>query len=340
MISADGARKLADEVLFPAADAVDAAGEVPASHFDLLAEAGFYGAAAPAAAGGPDLPMAELARIAEELAGGCLATAFTWIQHHGLVRALAHTGRAELREHYLADAVRGRIRGGSAFAGALPQPPLLHATPVDGGYRLDGHAPFVSGWGVIDLIQVSARHGDELVNGLLDARPGAGLTARRLELIAGQGTRTVRLDFDGFFLPDERVPAVLPHAEFLAGLGPSTRLNGMLALGVAGRCARLLGERGRDELAAGITAEQDALRARLVDPASPDEEVSAARAGASELAHRAAGALVTATGSGALHTGSTASRLAREALFTLVAAGRPEIRAGLLGLLGTPPCAG
>lgn len=39
------ARALADDLLFPAAAEVDRLGVVPRSHFDALAEEGFYGLA-------------------------------------------------------------------------------------------------------------------------------------------------------------------------------------------------------------------------------------------------------------------------------------------------------
>ena len=64
--------------------------------------------------------------------------------------------------------------------------------------------------------------------------------------------------------------------------------------------------------------------------------MAAARATASELAHRAAGALVIAAGSSAVLDGHPAGRLLREAALTLVAAGRDEIRAELLAGLSEP----
>ena len=54
--------------------------------------------------------------------------------------------------------------------------------------------------------------------------------------------------------------------------------------------------------------------------------MATARAAASALAHRAAGALVVAAGSRAVLDDHPAGRLVREAAFTLVAAGRAEIR--------------
>jgi alkylation response protein AidB-like acyl-CoA dehydrogenase len=59
----------------------------------------------------------------------------------------------------------------------------------------------------------------------------------------------------------------------------------------------------------------------------------AARAAAAELAYRAAGTLVAATGSAAITMSNHAQRLAREAMFTLVAASRPDIRTELVTLL-------
>ncbi|OXM52406.1 acyl-CoA dehydrogenase, partial [Amycolatopsis alba DSM 44262] len=58
----------------------------------------------------------------------------------------------------------------------------------------------------------------------------------------------------------------------------------------------------------------------------------AARAAGAELAFRAAGALVAASGSTSVLAGRHPQRLVREATFLLVAASRPEIKSGLLEL--------
>ncbi|MGH3670647.1 MAG: acyl-CoA dehydrogenase family protein, partial [Pseudonocardiaceae bacterium] len=82
----DRAHTIAEDVLFPAALDVDARGVIPGSHFDLLAEQGFYGLAGSAERGGADIDFPTLTGILETLAGGCLTTTFTWIQHHSVVR--------------------------------------------------------------------------------------------------------------------------------------------------------------------------------------------------------------------------------------------------------------
>lgn len=331
----DRARRLADDVLFPAAAEVDACGVIPAAHFAALADAGLYGIAAPPPVGEP----AALPAVTEVLAGACLSTTFTWMQHHGAVRALDATARTPLRDRYLAAATAGVLRCGVTLAGAVPDPPRLWATREGDGYRLDGDAPLVTGWGLVDLVQVAAREAttahaaDEdavIVTALLDARPAPGLTAQPLALLAAQASGTVRLRFDGVGVADGRVTGRTSRAAFLAGRAAASRVNGALALGIAGRCVRLIAETGRSAGAGRLGAELDAARAELDAGLTDPARMSTARAAASELAHRAAGALVVAAGSRAVLDGHPAGRLLREAAFTLVAAGRDEIRAELL----------
>ena len=61
-----------------------------------------------------------------------------------------------------------------ALAGLLPGPPRLRARAAEGGYLLDGTAPWVTGWGHIDTLHVAARQEDDtIVWALLDAGPPA-----------------------------------------------------------------------------------------------------------------------------------------------------------------------
>lgn len=336
----DRAREIAADVLAPAADEVDATATIPEGHFRALADAGFHALAAPPEAGGPDLGFDGFLEVVETLAGACLTTTFTWMQHHGVVRGLAATDRADLRERHLDAAVRGATRCGVAFAGAIPQPPRLWATPVEGGFRLEGTAPLVTGWGIVDLLQVSARVDDgggadvddeqaRVVALLVPAAAAPGVTVHPLDLVACNGSRTVRLDVDGWFVGDDAVVATTTRAQFLASMHPGARVNGCLALGVAGRCATLVGERDRDAADA-LRAEVDAARDDLDAALEGRGDMAGARAAASALAVRAAATLTVAVGSTAILGRHPARRLTREAAFTLVAAGRPEIRADLL----------
>ncbi len=322
--------EIAEGVLFPAAMDVDAADRVPAGHLDTLAAAGLYGLAGPLTAGGQDTDLATFCTVIEIMASGCLATTFVWLQHHSTVRALAVSANDALRAGWLAALCAGEQRAGIALGGARPGPPLLRARPVQGGYLLDGTAPWVTGWDLIDVVHTLARdESGNLVAALLPARAGPGLAVSHLSLVAVNASRTVELSFTEYFVPSSLVTGVTPYAAWLARDAAGLRANGSLALGVAARCARLAAAvRGPDAAVdAGLTAVRDAL------DSAGSAGMAVARAAAAEFAFRAAGILVVSAGSRSIVAGQHPQRLAREALFLLVFGSRPAIRDHLAGLL-------
>ena len=320
------ARAIAEEVLWPAADAIDAAPAVPRCYLDELAAAGLY-----------DLPGDPLAaaRVVEALGGASLVTAFVWIQHHSPVRAVSAAGGA-LAERWLAGLRSGAVRSGIAYAALRrPGPPAATARPQGGasggtGWRLDGHAPWVTGWGLIDLVMAGARHGDDMVWLLLDAREAPGMQVHPVELAALQASSTVELRWDDFPVTGDRVVGVEPYADWRRRDAAGRATNGYLAVGLAARCARLLGD---TRAGAALAVEVDRARGAL-DGSTPDSVVGA-RAAASLLAVRAAAAVVAAGGGRSVEAGATAARLMRDATFLLVFGQSPEIRAEqLAGLAG------
>jgi alkylation response protein AidB-like acyl-CoA dehydrogenase len=324
------ARRLADDVLFPDAIRVDSLDAIPVAQLDALAAEGLYGASVPPQAGGLGLDLLTMSAVTEELAGGCLATAFVWVQHHGLAMTLAEeTTPAALRDQWLEPACQGKVRGGIALSGLIPGPPLLRARPAGGSWRLDGEAPWVTGWSRIDLLLVAARGPqNSLVWLVLDAADQPGLTVTRQRLAAVNASVTVRLDFDGVVVPAGRLASQEPF-DPAASLRPDRlRINGSLALGVAGRCARLLGPGPLDN-------ELAACRTQLDDAITADTEAMAeARAAASALAVRATAVLAVRDGSRSIMADTHPPQLAREALFLLVFGSRPPIKSALLRQLG------
>jgi alkylation response protein AidB-like acyl-CoA dehydrogenase len=305
----DAARAIAEDVLFPAARAVDAADRVPAAHLDLLAAQGFY-----------DPPDDDLARVVEILASGCLTTTFVWLQHLGGLRAAAASTRPGICDRWYPRLATGQRRAGVALGALRPGPASVRARRVDGGYVLDGESPWVTGWDMIDTLYTATRDDqDTVVWLLLDAEVGCGLSVEPLDLVAVRASRTVVVRFDGYPVADDRVTGTLPFAQWAARDAAGLWLNGCLALGVAARCVTLLGP---TPLAAAL----DECRSAL-DPGTPD--VAEARAAAAALAVRAAAALATAQGAGAVLRGSHAERLTREALFLLVFGSRPAIKSAL-----------
>jgi alkylation response protein AidB-like acyl-CoA dehydrogenase len=305
------ARQLADEVLFPTALDTDAADRVPVSHLDCLAGAGLYRLADPAT---------DLAVI-EALAGGCLTTTFVWIQHHSALRAVAASHTAGLRDRWLEPMGRGTCRAGIAVAGIRPGTVAVTARAVDGGWRIHGDVPWVTGWGLIDVLHTAARGPDgEVIWLLLDAAESPTLTWSRVALVAVNASVTGTVRFQDHFVPGDRVTGIESYEGWIARDAPGGRSNGSLALGVIGRCCRLLGPGPLDEE---LAACRDALdEAARCDPSA----LPVARASAAHLAFRAAGDLVVATGSRAVRRDQHPQRLAREATFLLVFASRPDIR--------------
>lgn len=334
------AHEIADTVLFPAALAVDRTGHVPDSHWETMAEAGLYGIAAPTDAGGPGLDLAQIIEILETMAGGCLATAFTWVQHHGMLAALVASANHALRDEFVPDAIAGRIRGGVAYAGAVPVPPRMRAQRVAGGWVMSGHAPFVSGWGIIDVIQISA--GDvetgDIVAGLVSAEVQPGIaTVIPQSLFVADASQTVALEVEGLVIPDDRIVSRVSRTAFMANQNFGSRLNATLPIGLVNRCARLLDAAGETAAAVTLCGEADAIRERLDAGLGDATTLLRARADGCELAARASAALVAARGGPSLLRSDPAQLLARSALFTLVAASRPELKRSLIGQLSHAP---
>ena len=324
------ARRLADDLLFPEAMRVDGLDAVPVAQLDALAAEGLYGAHVPVQFGGLGLDLRASCAVTEELAAGCLTTTFVWLQHRGLAMTLAaESTSAALRDQWLSPVCRGQVRGGIALTGIIPGPPLLRAHPSCGGWQVDGEAPWVSGWGLIDLLLVQARGPqDSIVTLILDPVAQPGLTVTRQRLAAVNASVTVRLGFNGVMVPAERFVGQVPFDPAESLRPDRMRINGSLALGLVGRCTRLLGPGPLDD-------ELAACRERLDEAITADATtMTEARAAASELAVRAAAALATWDGSRSATADHHAARLAREALFLLVFGSRPGIKSALLRRFG------
>lgn len=311
---------VADEVLFPVADATDATDIVPNAHFDRLACEGLYGMASEEAA--------VVQGVIEALAGGCLTTAFVWLQHLGPSRLAS--------DHPLAPQLRsGSLRSGSAFSHLRrPGPPALVATPGTNGWVVNGTAPWVTGWQRIDLVHVAAMRADDpaqLIWMLIDAIDSDRLISQRLDLLAVNASSTVSLEFRDVQVPFDRVTVEESLETWKQRDAAGLRTNGALALGHAHRTIRLLATD------AGSLRQQIEQRRAALDSAIGVEAIAAARAAAVDLAVRAATALLARGGGTAITAGQTEQRLVREAMFLVVQGQSREIRAAQMELYTVRP---
>ena len=195
---------------------------------------------------------------------------------------------------------------------------------------MNGTAPWVTGWGHIDVVHAAARHGEDIVWALIDASP----TRRRCKAPRSRSpswTRPRRKCSSSRTItcPASRVTKVENYAEWRTRYQLGLRTNGSLALGVAKRCCQLLGN-------GALTEQLDTVRDRLDSIAPADSNaMSIARADASLFAVKAATTLVATIGGTSVMMSEHAQRLMREAMFTMVQGQTPAIKTAMLDQLAT-----
>ncbi len=326
------ARRVGAEVLAPVAQATDQADAVPAHHIAALADAGLFGIYGPASHGGSAVAGPVARAVHRALGGACGATYFVWAQHQGPTMLLVATPETGLRDRWLSRLCAGDMVGGTAFAHLRrPGPPAVLATPVHGGWRLDGEAPWASSWGIAGVYTVAAFTTDgDVVWLLVPGHEQPGLApSPPLRLAAMQATVTVRLRFDGLVVPDTDVVLQLPPELWWAiDDGLAARLNPAV-LGVVDTALPLLAAHGDqagevagalgDELA-DCAAANEALAVDADAGAVDLPALAGGRAWGIDLAQRSALALLTAAGGRGMERDHPAQRLVREAAFYAIQA--------------------
>jgi alkylation response protein AidB-like acyl-CoA dehydrogenase len=357
------AARVATEVLAPAAEQVDGLPLLPRGHLDALAEAGLMGLYGPVAGGGQAAPGPVTRRCQQLVAAACGATFFTWVQHHSPLRRVAEAPDGEARRQWLRPLCTGEARAGVAFAYLRrPGPPAVRARPAgDGGWVLEGAAPWVTGWGLVDVILVVAGAQDGRKVLCLVPVQAPGLLPEPLELMVFQCTGTVRLGFAQVAVPAGQVVDVWPDERWqqVDRVAAAQPIAG--PFGIAERCIQ--GLRAMDRPGGGLAREAAAALAdelarcnrrvgELVDQPPPKgkpertswlEALTTVRGWSIDLANRAAQAWVAAVGGRAMSRSHPAQRLVREAVFYLIQAQTDQLRQAELARLarpGDPPADG
>jgi len=193
----------------------------------------------------------------------------------------------------------------------------LVAESKSNSWHFSGIAPFVTGWGDIDVILVAARHENKIVWALVEANETSCIRSRDLSLAALNSTRTVELSFDSLQVDETQVTQIEEFDSWYRQYQSGLRANGSLGLGVTGRALSLLGPSALDD-------ELIATRSML-DGASASE-LPEARGRLGDLCIRSTAALLASRGGSGMIVDQHAQRLAREALFLLVQGQTPEIK--------------
>ena len=352
------AQRLADEIFRPNAERADQGGihDQVSTNVRLLADAGYYGLGIPVAQGGLGADEPTRREFTELMATACGVTAFVQQQLHaggGFVGG----GRSDaLKTDLLPRFASGEVLCGVAFSHLRrPGPPMVSATPTPGGYLINGTAPWVTGWSLLDsfILGATLPNGDHLFAYVPKAGNEASLEpGPRIPLAVMNASDTVEVTFHDLFLPSECVLSERPaeslrRADF-CGISGHVFLPLGCARGSVHYLEALAVKRGSAPLhdaATELAREIDACRHQALawtgtcaDLPEYKERALQARATAILLAMRAAHATVTATGGGAHLLSNPPQRLMREAMFYTTTAQTTDVQGATLDLLISPEC--
>lgn len=364
----EATRKVAETVIGPAATESDLAPGPNEPNFRALAEAGLLGLTLPKEWGGLSAPGDTQREYTVILASYCGVTTFVQAQHHGPSRMILGCPNDALKQALLPELASGRKMSGISFAHLRrPGPPVLRAEPVDGGYRLHGKAPWVTGYGIMNQVAFGATLPDgrfvyvwspfdraDFPELFADVTPPNGDWGRQhasapLALCAMNASATVEITLDGWFIP---------QAHWLHESDRETMrrndCNGVLnatamPMGCAAGSLRVLRDVAERKslpaihrAAQSFENEWQEARAQVIEwsrkTEAPDFFPNAVRirAWCIELAVRAAHAAIAATSGAANLLTHPAQRLLREALFYTVQAQTQEVMEATLGRLERP----
>ncbi|MEO1057157.1 MAG: acyl-CoA dehydrogenase family protein [Actinomycetota bacterium] len=350
-VAIERAAEIADDVLFPHAQERDRASALPHDGLDALAAGGLFGIAGPSEFGGLALDPIGARRVIATVGGGCGATFFVWVQHHGVVRDIAASDNAALRDGLIEQMCAGEVICGTAFAHVRRRgEPAVRATRTPDGWRLDGFAPWATSWGIAPRFSIYAVAADgTLVKVMV---PGAGrdgdppgITSIPLHLAVLGSTGTVALRFDGCEVADGDVIGLDDHSRWLTADRERSAIGQPATLGVAERATatmRTIEDDHAQDAANGLAAAIDRawqrdrqLTGDLVDGVTGDREswiatASDHRASCLLLAQAATTAAVAAAGGRAMDLDHPGQRLAREASFYTIQAQTADGRAATL----------
>lgn len=336
----------------------DRTGAFPAAQLEACGQAGVFGWFLGREDGGLGWDAADLASGYMALSRACLTTAFVITQRAGAIRRIAGGAREPLRSDLLPGLATGRTMATVGISHLttsrrhVPQPPLA-ATPVSGGYLLDGYAPWVTGGCAAQLLVVGASvveagvaTGEELLLVAPTDRPGVVIEPPSA-LVALAASCTGRVNFN-------RV--LISEAELLAGpatnvmaLGIGGRAGGhetsALALGLAGAALDFLRSEadcrtGLGPAAEALIEEHGLLEADLLAIArgEPGCGMEALRQRANSHVLRSTQAALAAAKGAGFVAGHPVGRWCREALFFLVwSCPQGVLQANLCELAGIQP---
>ncbi len=298
-----------------------------------MAERGFLAMRRPTEYGGPNMPELDFRRFQEEVARCSGSLSFLQTQHQSAVSIISKGDNDELKREYLPKMADGEKLVGIGFSQLRRSgPPIMRAEETDGGFILDGHVPWVTGWSFYpEFLVGSALPDGRSVFAIVPLVKGDRIgISEPMKLAAMESAQTVTVDFSRYFVPSTRVSSIAASGWIQTNDEITVALQRHFALGCAQAGLDILKEaadkKGFDFLAEAhqILAAELAICRSAVSSESTQEAATAtrleARAWAIELCVRCAHAAIAASSGAANSLNHPAQRVYREALVYTVSA--------------------
>jgi alkylation response protein AidB-like acyl-CoA dehydrogenase len=337
------------------AGALDLSGDWPAEQLRLCGEYGVFQWFAAEEWGGQGWDQEGIVRGYLALARACLTTTFIITQREGACRRIETSDNHSVKARLLPELTRGDLFATIGISHLTTSrrhlaTPVLRATPVSGGYRLDGFSAWVTGAAHADYVVVGATVMDGVeatAEQILIVVPTdlPGVRAEKPAALVGlSASHTGQFTLEGVELCEEWLLAGPVENVMSQGLGGGTGglQTSTLAVGLSAAAIEYIAREAerRGELRSAHDAlameyadlESALLAAARGEPACSNDDL---RQRANSLVLRATQASLAAAKGAGYVAGHPAGRWCREALFFLVwSCPQPVLAANLCELAG------
>ncbi len=320
------------EVVTPNAEAMDDRAEVLRSALQGLADLNLLALRVPQTCGGSGVDDLTFSKFQEQIARHSGALAFLQAQHQSAAAMLTQSENHFLKQSYLPHMSSGQKLVGIGFSHLRREAnPPLKATRVEGGYRLHGQVPWITGFDVFQSFLLAAVLPDgQAVYGMMpfvethQTSGGKICFSEPMLLAAMTSTNTVTADVTDWLMADFEVAFIRPANAIYTSDRHNVLNHSFFAIGCAQAGLDIIKAAAQSKPHLTIAPALEPLTDQLSECRSkiytaqqqsyPFEEKLLLRTRAIELAVRCAHAAVTVSGGAANSKHHPAQRVYREAL--------------------------
>ncbi len=236
MEALEEAKRFMREEVAPQAELIDV--DVEALHrvVDRMGELNLLALKRPDLYGGPQMSEPLFRVFQEEMARHSGALAFLTTQHQSAVAMISGSENEALKSAYIPKMASGEKLVGIGFSQLRRSgPPIMCAERVEGGYLLDGHVPWITGWSFFPEFLIGAALPDgQALFAVVPMVDTIGIRVSQPMELAAMGTAmTVTATFERFFVGDEKVAFVRPAGWIQNSDMINIALQGHFAIGCA-----------------------------------------------------------------------------------------------------------